>query len=230
MPIHTPDYAVLYDCDGTLIDSEHIAGSVCADALTKIGYPIDMATFNARFTGSPVARTWEILRAEIPFALPEGFNAAIDAEIHRRFKEELQGIEGVEAAICALSPKRAVASSTHLPVLRANLIKVGLAPLFGPHIYSASQVARGKPAPDVFLFAASQVGADPSECIVVEDSVTGVTAAMRAGMRVVGFCGASNGVPDLPRKLQEAGALGVVEHMHALPGVIETLVRAPKAG
>lgn len=212
--------AIIYDCDGTLIDSEHIAGSVCAEALTRMGWPMTMEAFNLRFTGVPAAKTWEILRGEIPFALPDGFNAAIDAEIHRRFEVELQPIAGVEEAVLAIGGNKAVASSTNRAQLIKNLVKTGLQPLFGDHIYSASQVARGKPAPDVFLFAASQIGADPSECIVIEDSVTGVIAGRRAGMRVIGFTGASNGITDLGPRLVAAGAEAVVTSMAELPGAV----------
>jgi HAD superfamily hydrolase (TIGR01509 family) len=217
-------FAIIYDCDGTLIDSEHIAGSVCAEALTRAGLPITMEAFNARFNGVPAAKTWEILREEIPFALPEGFNEAINAEIYRRFEAELHPIAGVEAAVLAIGGNKAVASSTNRTQLIKNLVKTGLQPLFGDHIYSASQVARGKPAPDVFLFAASQIGADPAECIVIEDSVTGVIAGRRAGMRVIGFTGASNGITDLGPRLAAAGAEAVVTSMAELPGAVRRAV------
>ena len=215
--------AILYDCDGTLIDSEHIAGGVCAEALTKIGYPISMEAFNTRFNGMPAAKTWEILRAELPFALPEGFNEAINREIHHRFETELEAIPGAFDAIERIGGNRAVASSTRLPVLLKNLAKTGLAPLFGQHIYSATQVARGKPAPDVFLFAASQIGADPANTLVIEDSVAGVTAARRAGMRVIGFHGGSNGIADLDARLISAGAITVVASMAALPDAVAAM-------
>lgn len=214
------EFGIIYDCDGTLIDSEHIAGSVCAAALTDLGFPMTMEAFNTRFNGVPAARTWEILRSEIPFDLPEGFNARIDAEIHRRFDEELLPIPGAAEAIGAIPGLRAVASSTRIERLRRNLEKVGLAPLFDPHIYSASQVARGKPAPDVFLLAASQLGLDPAHAIVIEDSEAGVEAAKRAGMRVIGFHGASNGVADLDRRLHRAGAVEVIHDMALLPEVV----------
>ena len=214
------DFAILYDCDGTLIDSEHIAGSVCAEALTRVGYPITMEEFNGRFNGVPVKETWAMLRAEIPFELPEGFNEAINAKIHQLMDTELESLPGAAEAIQKIGGRKAVASSTQRPRLLKNLEFVGLAPLFGEHIYSATQVARGKPAPDVFLFAASQIGADPAECIVIEDSVAGVTAGLRAGMRVIGFHGASNGITDLDARLKAAGALEVVHHMDMLPNAV----------
>ena len=215
--------AIIYDCDGTLIDSEHIAGSVCADALTRVGWPITMREFNTRFNGVPVAETWAIIRSELPFSLPEGFNDAINAEIKRRAETEVTAVPGVAEAILAIEGLRAVASSTSLEPLNRNLKKTGLAPLFGPHIYSASQVARGKPAPDVFLFAASQIGADPAQAIVIEDSVAGVIAARRAGMRVIGFTGACHGADDIGDRLAAAGALSVIATMAELPGLIRDL-------
>lgn len=217
------DFGILYDCDGTLIDSEHIAGSVCAEALSALGYPITMREFNARFNGVPAAKTWEILRAELPFALPDGFNARVDAEIHRRYETELFIIPDVVETIHAIDGPRAVASSTGLVRLKKNLEFTGLAPLFGEHIYSASQVARGKPAPDVFLFAASQLGVDPAHALVIEDSVAGVTAGIRAGMRVIGFAGANHGAADLADRLAKAGALTVIHAMPELPPIVAQL-------
>lgn len=218
-------HAIIYDCDGTLIDSEHIAGSVCAAALTSIGIPMTMEIFNSRFNGVPSATTWDILRAEINHPLPEGFNDAINAEIHRRYETELVPIPGVIEAVEAIGGLRAVASSTRLPQLKKNLERTGLAHLFDPHVYSATQVARGKPAPDVFLFAASQIGIDPAEAIVIEDSVAGVMAALRAGMRVIGFSGASNGISDLGARLGSAGAACVVHSMRELPDAVADLAR-----
>ncbi len=217
------EFGILYDCDGTLIDSEHIAGSVCAEALTGLGFPITMREFNARFNGVPAAKVWEILRAELPFALPEGFNDRLNAEIYRRYETELFIIPDVVETIHAIEGPRAVASSTNLVRLKKNLEFTGLAPLFGEHIYSASQVARGKPAPDVFLFAASQLGVDPAHAVVIEDSVAGVTAALRAGMRVIGFAGANHGAEDLPDRLAKAGALTVIERMAELPRIVADL-------
>lgn len=217
------DFGIIYDCDGTLIDSEHIAGSVCAEALTRVGWPITMRAFNARFNGVPVKAVWETLRAEIPFELPEGFNAAINAEIYRRYQTELTVIPGVVEAVQAISGPRAVASSTGLERLKKNLDFTGLSPLFGAHIYSASQVARGKPAPDVFLYTASQLGLDPAHAIVIEDSVAGVVAALRAGMRAIGFIGACHGAEDIGTRLAEAGAIAVIGRMEELPPLVAQL-------
>lgn len=217
------EFGIIYDCDGTLIDSEHIAGSVCAEALTRIGVPMTMRAFNARFNGVPAKAAWETLRAEIPFDLPPGFNDAINAEIYRRYETELSVVPGVEDVVNAIEAPRAVASSTGLVRLKKNLEFTGLAPLFGEHIYSASQVARGKPAPDVFLFAASQIGVDPAHALVIEDSVAGVVAALRAGMRVIGFTGACHGAEDIGDRLAAAGAFSVIADLRELPRLVAEL-------
>ena len=213
----------IYDCDGTLIDSEGIACSVCAEALTGIGVPYTTALFAERYAGRPARETWEHVKAVYGVTLPEGFNAAINAEIHRRLDAEVQAVEGAREAILAIGGLRGVASSTGTVQLRKNLVTAGLADLFGEHVYSAQQVRRGKPAPDVFLFAASQIGGDPADVLVVEDTVAGVTAARRAGMRAIGFTGANHSGPGLDQRLRAAGAEIVVHHMRDLATAVAAL-------
>jgi HAD superfamily hydrolase (TIGR01509 family) len=215
---------IIYDCDGTLIDSETIAGQEVHRALVSFGMDYTLNGYNAKFTGVPAARTWELLAEERGVPFPDGTRETIDRRIHQRFEDELSEVEGVKDAIAALSMPHCVASSTYMPHLRKNLDKVGLLPFFDPHVFSASQVKRGKPAPDVFLFAASQMGFDPEQCVVIEDSVNGVTAARRAGMRVLGFTGAGHSFDGLDDRLMAAGALHVVPHMRELPGFITRLL------
>jgi HAD superfamily hydrolase (TIGR01509 family) len=214
---------LIYDCDGTLIDSETIAGAVCAEAARSLGLAYTTEAYNLKFTGVPGHITWKMLAEELGRPLPEGLNDRVDAEIRRRFEDELEVIAGVREAVAAIGGARCVASSTELQHLRKNLVATGLMDLFDPAVFSASQVRRGKPAPDVFLFAASQMGFDPQECLVVEDSVNGVTAARRAGMRVIGFVGAGHATDALPARLMAAGALTIVKHMDDLPEVVAGL-------
>ncbi len=122
-----------------------------------------------------------------------------------------------------LAARRCVASSTSLEPLRHNLALAGLIDLFDPHIFSASQVARGKPEPDVFLFAAAQMDVAPARCLVLEDSVPGVLAARAAGMRVAGFTGASHDKPGLRERLLAAGAAAVVEDYAEWPRTVAAL-------
>ncbi|MFM9976268.1 MAG: HAD-IA family hydrolase, partial [Beijerinckiaceae bacterium] len=144
-------------------------------------------------------------------------------DILRLMETDLQALPGVRQAVEAIGGARCVASSTEKHHLVANIRKAGLYDLFGENIFSASQVRRAKPAPDVFLFAASQMGHDPRHCLVVEDSVPGVLAAIRAGMRVVGYTGAAHDPVGMHQKLLDAGAIHVVAHMDELPSVIGAL-------
>jgi HAD superfamily hydrolase (TIGR01509 family) len=197
---------IIFDCDGVLIDSEIIACSAGAEMMTRLGRPITMHEFASRFTGIPSADTWTLIEAELGRAIPEAVREAELQHTKARFAAELQPIAGAQHMVRRLKSRKCVASSTGLLALRHNLGVVGLLDLFDPSIFSASQVARGKPAPDVFLYAASQMGFDPDSCLVLEDSEAGVTAARRAGMRVAGFTGGSHADPTLPRRLRTAGA------------------------
>jgi HAD superfamily hydrolase (TIGR01509 family) len=214
---------VIFDCDGTLIDSEVIASAIDADALTRLGRPTTPAEFVTRFTGVPHREIWRQLEEELGRPLPEGFLDALKEVSIRRFAEELKVIEGVHDAVAAvdrLGVKRCIASSTGLESLRRNLATTDLLTTFDPHVFSASQCARGKPAPDVFLFAASQMGADPADCLVIEDSVAGVTAARRANMPVLGFTGGGHADDGLAGRLTQAGAAVVLSGMADLPRII----------
>lgn len=215
----------IYDCDGTLIDSEGIACSVCADALSGIGVPYTTQMFAARYAGMPARETWEHVTRKYGVILPEGFNAAINAEIHRRLDEEVVAVDGVRAAVAEMDGPRCVASSTGIVQLRKNLTTAGLIDLFGEAVFSASQVKRGKPAPDVFLYAASQMGCDPTDTLVIEDTVAGVTAARRAGMRSIGFMGANHAGDGMEQRLREAGAALVIHHMRELSEAVQRLRR-----
>jgi HAD superfamily hydrolase (TIGR01509 family) len=122
-------------------------------------------------------------------------------------------IPGIEKLLATLPARRCVASNSHLERVRHALRVTRLLPLFDPHVFSASQIARGKPAPDLFLFAPRQLGAAPEECVVVEDSTTGVEAAVAAGMPVVGFCGGSHCPGDHADRLSAAGCSRVFAGM-----------------
>ncbi|MEJ1157824.1 HAD family hydrolase [Prosthecomicrobium sp. N25] len=214
---------VIFDCDGTLIDSEVIASAIDAEALTRLGRPTTPAEFVERFTGVPHREIWRLLEAELGRPLPEGFLDEIREVSIRRFAEELTVIEGVHDAVAAidgLGLKRCIASSTGLEGLRRNLATTNLLDSFDPHVFSASQCARGKPAPDVFLYAASQMGSDPADCLVIEDSVAGVTAARRANMPVLGFTGGGHADPGLAARLSAAGAAVVLSGMAELPRIV----------
>jgi HAD superfamily hydrolase (TIGR01509 family) len=207
---------VIFDCDGVLIDSEAIFCTVDADALTGLGYPTTPAAISERFAGIPHRIAWKQLAEELKLSLPDDWVDKILRECDRRFNTELKAIVGAADAITAIRNQghgTCVASSTELAALNANLERVGMLGHFTPNVFSVSQVKRSKPAPDVFLFAASQMGFDPGETVVIEDSVAGVTAAKRAGMKAVGFTGGGHAYELLHTRLLGAGADQVCSSM-----------------
>ncbi|NEX91683.1 HAD family phosphatase [Caulobacter sp. 17J65-9] len=202
--------AVIFDCDGVLVDSEVLSLEVELEAMAELGVTYDLVEYKARFLGLPPGPLLEALDADYRAAtgrpLAENFMPDLQARFVAACAERLAEIAGVAAAVEALPLARAVASSSGAAHLRKKLDITGLLPLFDPHVYSAELVARGKPHPDVFLYAADRIGADPRRCLVLEDSVNGVRAALAAGMTVWGFAGGGHMDPVTAGRLAEAGA------------------------
>lgn len=211
---------LIFDCDGVLIDSEIVAARLEAEAITALGLPKTTEEICRRFAGTTTREVWSTLERELGRPLPPGFLEAHMAEVRAVFARELEPIAGVRDLLGGLDAPFCVASSTQLPALVTNLGTAGLADLVDGRVFSASQVKRPKPAPDVFLYAASQMGADPADCLVVEDSVAGVTAARRAGMAVVGFLGGSHVGEGHEARLRAAGVGTIVRHMRDMPALI----------
>ncbi len=220
---------VIFDCDGVLIDSEIVAARLEAEAITELGLPMTAEEICSRFAGTTTREVWQTLERELGRTLPPGFFEAHLAHVREVFSRDLEAIPGARAAVERLDLPFCVASSTHLGPLLTNLGTAGLADLFDGRVYSASQVRRPKPAPDVFMFAASQMGADPADCLVIEDSVAGVGAARRAGMTVAGFLGGSHVGAGHGERLRAAGASQLFSRMDELDGVIGTHRRARAA-
>ena len=211
---------VIFDCDGVLIDSEIVAARLEAEAISELGLAMTATEICRRFAGTTTREVWATLERELGRPLPPGFFEAHLAHVREVFARELQPIPGAKAAVAALETPYCVASSTQLPSLLTNLGTAGLATLFDGNVFSASQVKRAKPAPDVFLYAASQMGADPADCVVIEDSVAGVGAARRAGMPVVGFLGGGHVTEGHGERLIAAGARRLFDRMADLAEVI----------
>ena len=223
---------IIFDCDGVLIDSEIIYCSVDSAALARLGHTVEPVEIARRFTGIQSQEMWPILASELGFTIPANLLEETRAEYARRCEQELLPIAGVRKAVqllTGLGHSVCVASSTAPSPLEANLRRVGLWELFDPHVYSVAQVKRGKPAPDVFLYAASQSGFDPSDCIIVEDSVAGVTGARRAGMNAIGFTGARHADKDLSARLRAAGAKHVFDSLPNLASWLSTSLSEPSA-
>jgi len=211
---------IIFDCDGVLIDSEIVVARLEAEAITSLGLPMTAETICARFAGTTTREVWQTLERELGRPLPPGFVEAHLAHVRDVFARDLTAIPGAVDAVAGLDVPFCVASSTRMPALIDNLATCGLSRLFDGRVFSASQVKRAKPAPDVFLYAASQMGADPADCLVIEDSVAGVTAACRAGMGVVGFTGGGHVTAGLAERLRAAGAATIFSRMEDLPAVL----------
>lgn len=210
---------IIFDCDGVLIDSEVIAMDVEHAALTRLGLTWTLSEAIERLCGVPTRDIGPVVE---PFVgpLPADFIDTVEHEKNRRLATEVRAIDGVAAVLSTLPYPKCVASSSDVAHLHDNLGRTGLLPLVAPHVFSAAQVRRSKPAPDVFLHALAQMGYDPAEALVIEDSVNGVTAARRAGLRAIGFVGGSHAFPALTGRLMAAGALDVVSHMRDVPAAI----------
>ncbi|HEY1735465.1 MAG TPA: HAD family hydrolase, partial [Methylovirgula sp.] len=197
---------LIFDCDGVLVDSEIIALDMLAKALNDLGLPHSFEDTRARFMGKSVKDVLVEIETMLGHSLPPDWGQGMNMVLLNRLRNELLPVEGVKDAIAALPYPRCVASSSQPERIRLSLDVTGLAPLFGDRIFSATQVDHGKPAPDLFLYAAKTCGALPAETIVIEDSPAGITAARRAGMKAIGFAGARHADARLAEALHSAGA------------------------
>jgi HAD superfamily hydrolase (TIGR01509 family) len=206
---------VILDCDGVLVDSERIAVRVDAIVLARLGWPLTEAEIVERFVG----RTDDYVREAIADHLGRPLAADWDAEYAPLYREAfdagLAPVDGIVEALDRIRTPTCVASSGSHDKMRYTLGKTGLYERFTGRIFSASEVARGKPAPDLFLHAAAKMGVAPADCAVVEDSRFGVEAARAAGMRAFGYAG---GVTPASR-LHGPGTI-VFQDMRELPRLL----------
>lgn len=183
---------VLFDCDGVLVDSEPIALRLLIDTLAAAGLAMTPAEADARFLGRSLASTRAALAEDFGVVLTDAALADMRARLYAAFRAELRPIPHVAETLDRLTCAFCVASSSQPERIELSLAVTGLWPRFAGRAFSASMVARGKPAPDLFLHAAAALGYAPAACLVVEDSPAGIRAAQAAGMRVVAFTGGSH--------------------------------------
>jgi HAD superfamily hydrolase (TIGR01509 family) len=214
---------VVFDCDGVLVDSESIACGVEAEQLTAAGFPITAFEVRHRFVGISSAGMLRELERLHGRTLPDDFGELLQARVLDAFESELRAIPGIAEVLGRLDGSRCVASSSTPARIRRSLDLTDLRHYFEPHIFSASQVERGKPAPDLFLFAAAQMRVAPARCVVVEDSVFGVAGAVAAGMAAIGFVGGNHCVSEDAERLRQAGARAVIDDMRDLPALLDEL-------
>ena len=216
-PIQAALAVVIFDCDGVLVDSEVLALHVLERELALLMPTIDTAPLLQNTAGTSTADILAMVEQRTGQTLPPGTVPRIIAAIDHALDEELEPIPGARAAIEQIPALKAVASNSSLASVRRSVARAGLTAHFGDRMFSADIVAEPKPAPDLYLYAAAQLGVTPGRCLVIEDSVPGTTAARAAGMTVVGFTGASHVPADQAQRLYQAGAATVIDRMDGLP-------------
>lgn len=216
---------LIFDCDGVLVDSEILSAQVDCEILAEYGYRIDPLEMAHRYAGLTTDRIFELAGEEIGRPIPAAAVRRAEVETDRRLAAEVTALPGVHEMLDALDGPRCICSNSRPERLRITLEKVRLWDRFRPYVYSARDIGagRGKPAPDVFLHAAAALDSDPADTIVIEDSVAGVTGAVAAGMRVIGFTGASHSWPGHGEALMDAGALTVVRRLADVPATVEAM-------
>jgi len=224
--------AILWDCDGVLIDSELLACKAVADCYTRAGYSLTASEYIERFFGQNRSQIAAIIRAERGEDLLAGVNwTEVDAARESVFEAQLEAVPGVTSLLrhaAVLNFPMAVASGSDIRRLEHSLKLTRLWDHFAPHIYSTEQVARGKPAPDIYLFAADKLGVSPSHCLVIEDSEHGARAGKAAGMMVYGFTGGSHCSLAWDARLREAGADAVFSDMPSLQAALGLTCGRPR--
>jgi HAD superfamily hydrolase (TIGR01509 family) len=212
---------VIFDCDGVLVDSEVLACRAVSEGFAEFGFRIGADEVAERFIGKCSKDMYAALERDWGRTVPEALRARIGARSRELFDRELQPVKGVAEALAVLSGRRCVASSSGPEAIKYKLGRTELSGYFEiAALFSSRMVSRGKPAPDLFLHAAYTMRAAPERCLVVEDSLPGVTAAKSAGMTAYGFVGASHCGPDHGARLSAAGADLVFGHMRELPGLV----------
>jgi len=222
--------AIIFDCDGVLVDSEALALEECVAHLQSVGIPWTATELVRDFSGYRD----DVFREAVATAfrdhngrmMPDSFFETL-VSLRRRRRHELQCVAGARKAMLTLeqwrqdtahpfSAPQAVASSSRTEYLEAKLRRVNLFGFFDPHVYSADRVANGKPSPDIFLYTAENLGISPQDCLVIEDSVHGVAAGLAAGMTVWGLTAGGHSYPDHDKMLLAAGAKAVEKDFDSL--------------
>ncbi|CDX46086.1 conserved hypothetical protein [Mesorhizobium plurifarium] len=216
---------VIFDCDGVLVDSEIVAARVEAELLTSAGFEISAEEIFETYAGLTFKDIMLRLeeKSEIPFqaSLIDRAEELVD----RKLRADVRIIDGAREAVAAVTAPRAVCSNSRTERVEFMLEKVRLLPFFAGRIFSGLDIPskKTKPAPDVFLYAAEKLGANPKNTFVIEDSVHGIAGARAAGMRVIGFTGAGHSYPGHADALTEAGAETVIRRWAELSSTIAAL-------
>lgn len=210
---------VIFDCDGVLVDSEIISVGVDQEVLVDLGWSISREEIIERFVGQSHAHFLEVVEEHIGRKLPEDWEDAYQHLYREALAKDLRLIDGIVDALDSINYPMCVASNGSHNKMEFTLKLAGLWSRFEGRIFSASDVRHGKPAPDLFLHAASVLGFQPNQCIVVEDSPAGVQAALAADMKVIAYAGGIT-----PRERLQAEGVVIIDHMSHLPRTVEELL------
>jgi HAD superfamily hydrolase (TIGR01509 family) len=213
--------AVLFDCDGVLVDSEPITNGVLRQMLNEAGWALSAADCERIFIGKAVRDERERIERETGQPLTDDWMRAFYARRDQRLRAELQTVSGALDAVIAAhahtAGRIACASGADRPKVVMQIGMAGMAPYFEDRIFSGHDLPRSKPAPDVYLAAAAQVGADPARCLVIEDTATGAQAGLAAGAAVWGYCPQGHG-----RAFEGLAVARVFQHMDELARALNT--------
>jgi HAD superfamily hydrolase (TIGR01509 family) len=210
---HPKPDLVIFDCDGVLVDSEVLSCQCLSEVLGERGIELSEDQTVELFLGRSTAALLSYYKDEPRFVADEVLTA-FKSRVLQRFSDALQPIAGISSVVSSLQSPSCVASSSDLDRVSLSLSLTGLASLFGDRLYTAQMVEHGKPAPDLFLYAAARMRVAPQRTLVVEDSISGVNAAKAAGMTVWGFVGGSHyRARDGRAMLYDAGADRVFDRM-----------------
>lgn len=201
---------IIFDCDGVLVDSELISSRELATFLSDLGRPTTAEECRENFTGLSLKSVSDIVRDDWGVDLPDDFITALRTRDQAAFDRDLKAVPGIHEVLDMLDHRGlryCVASSGSPEKIQHSLMLTTLTQRFGDNVFSASNVAHGKPAPDLFLWAAKTMGAAPVDCLVIEDSPAGVQAAKAAGMRVFGFTGGAHCGEGYAQKLKDADVI-----------------------
>jgi HAD superfamily hydrolase (TIGR01509 family) len=213
----------IFDCNGVLVDSEAIVANVASQELARAGFAVTPQIVARFFAGRRPIDMLADIETATKRRLPPNFAASLANATMKRLRAELRATAHVEHALTWLRGPKCVASSAPLDRIRLSLDSTGLLRFFDPYLFSATDVPNGKPAPDLFLYVAARMRVRPGDCIVVEDSPAGVSAARAAGMVPIGFIGGSHTNPSLGGQLTQAGARAVIADMRALKSTVVAL-------
>lgn len=213
---------IIFDCDGVLVDSEVIGNRVFAEYLTSLGYPHSAEESCAKYLGMSYASVLELFEKNGD-SLPEDFLEEVHRLINIDLSKNLVAIPGIKSVLELTKLPYCVASSGTPSKIQNSLTKTELINYFDGKLFSFQQVKNGKPAPDLFLFAADQMGVEPTRTLVIEDSKAGVMAGVSAGMTVVGFTGGSHIPEGHAECLLDLGAHHILKDMRELDGLLSSL-------